>query len=166
MSSQKKTRRPKRQPAPRVVYGPAPWDGDLLLVLPFAYAVDDASYYLARNESRTWAEFLAALPSHHRETLSQWIIDNAEHKGFAEYWEKRLLDPEELGEEEDPNLTRAQAWAGYEELSCPGERPPLGHEPFDRGEWESTEFDYNLGPENPQTTMTDTVPPRSSPSTA
>lgn len=159
MSPQKKIRRPKRQPAPRVVYGPAPWDGRLLLVLPFHSAYDAAFYYLARNEAKTWAEFLTSLPSHHRENLANWINDNVDHKGFEEYWQMRLLDPEELGEEEDENLTRAQAWTGYEELSCPGERPPLGHEPFDRGEWESTELEYNLGPQNPQATMTDTVPP-------
>lgn len=150
MFSASKPRQPKRPPAPCVVYGPAFWNGDEMLVLPYGTARGCAAYYLARNHATTWTGFLTALPADDREFLNAWSHEASEFAGFAEYWAQRA--------DEEEDLTRDQAWTDYLDLSWPDERPPLGDEPFDAIEWEQVEFDCDLGPSNPQTLMTGSVP--------
>ncbi|MHB8080402.1 MAG: hypothetical protein ACYDIE_14250 [Candidatus Krumholzibacteriia bacterium] len=153
MISASKPRHPKRPPAPCVVYGPAFWNGDEMLVLPDWDVMDWAAYYLARNHATTWAGFLTALPDDDRKYFDQWSHQENEFASFAEYWEHRV---DEVNQDEE--LTREQVWSDYLDLSWPDERPPLGDEPFDATSWAEIEFDCNLGPGDPQAAMTGSVP--------
>lgn len=149
-----------RERAKRAVYGPAPWDSGEMIVLPLGTALDHAAYYLARNSATTYGQFFAALPGCWRESIREWASEYAGLDGFDDFWRRRVLgDIEDLDvPPTDEKITRDHAWLEYRNLGPIISRPPMDDDPFDPVYWESWEVECNVGPDRPQTIMTDTVP--------
>jgi len=149
-----------RERAKRAVYGPAPWAPNEMIVLPLGTALDHAAYYMARNNATTYGQFFAGLPGSWRESVREWASEYAGLDGFDDFWRRRVLgDIEDLDVlPTNEAITRERAWEEYRNLSPVISRPPMDDDPFDPVHWESWEVECNVGPDNPQTIMAETVP--------
>ena len=134
-----------------VVHGDAFWDGGPLF-MAYDVAICYAEYYLARDSSRTYSEFLDALPENgYAETIRAWVNDGMpEYHSFDQYFSEYRKEHQEACLEE--------VWNAYLELNPVLERPPFEDEEFDSSTWQYFEFNYDVGPRNPQIDMCGFVP--------